>query len=271
MVGAVVTVVVAVLFIAVWLGQRSLIYLPDRSTPPPAAEVVPGAHDVTLHTADGLTLAAWYLPPSGPCRAAVLVAHGNGGNRAGRAELARALGERGFGVLLPDYRGYGGNPGSPSAAGLAQDVRVARTFLLEDGGIAPDRLVYLGESLGTGVVSELAAEHPPAALVLRSPFTSFGDVVRSLYGVPLGPLLRDRYPVVEHVRGLDVPLAVVLGDADTLVPPEQSRAVARAAGTDAVVVEVPGAGHNDPVLAHGPALVEALVEVAGRGGVTGCG
>lgn len=252
------------------MGQRALIYHPDRGPVPPAPAVLPGAQDVILMTSDDVALGAWYLPPSGTCAATVLVAHGNGGNRAGRVGLARALGERGFGVLAFDYRGYAENRGSPSEAGLAADARAAREFLDTAGG----PIVYLGESLGTGVVSELALEHPPAALVLRSPFTSLADAGRAAYGIPVGWLLRDRYPVRGNVSRLGgLPIAVVYGDVDTIVPTAQSRAVAeaaRAAGADVLEVEVTG-NHNDADLVQGPGLVDAVVEVARRGGITGCG
>lgn len=267
-------VVVMALVATVWLGQRSQIYHPDTTTPGPVAPALPGARDVAVITSDGLTLGAWYLPPNGTCSAAVLVAPGNGGNRAGRVDLARAIADRGFGVLLLDYRGYGGNPGRPSETGLAADARAARVFLLEDAGVVPDELIYLGESIGTGVASELASQYPPAALVLRSPMTSFGDVVDALLGVPVGWVVRDRYPVREDLAEVDVPTAVVYGTVDTLVPPEQSREVAqvaRDAGAEVVEVEVPGADHNDAALAHGEALTEATVAVASLAGVTGCG
>ena len=270
---ALVLVVVGVIA-AVWMGQRHLVYFPDRTAPPPAATMLPGARDVALTTSDGITLGAWYVPPSGPCRGVVLIAPGNGGNRAGRVGLARVLGAEGFGVLLTDYRGYGGNPGAPSEEGLARDLRAARAFLLDEAGVAARDVVYLGESIGTGPVSALAVEQPPAALVLRSPFTSLADVGRAAYGVPVGWMLRDRYAVAENVRHVRAPVAVVYGSDDATVPPAQSRAVAQAgreAGGDVVEVEVPGAGHNDVLLAQGPALVGALVQVAARAGITGCG
>ncbi|MDM8086397.1 alpha/beta fold hydrolase [Cellulomonas cellasea] len=266
-------VVVLMLVGAVWVGQQSFVYHPDRTPVPPVADRLPGAREVTLRTTDGLALGAWWLPRSGTCRAAVLLAHGNGGNRAGRVRLAQALNEHGFGVLMFDYRGYGGNPGRPTEAGLARDVRAARAYLLDEAGIEEQDLVYLGESLGTGVVSELAVEHPPAALVLRSPLTSLDEVGHSLYRVPVGWLLRDRYLVRENVGRLGVPTAVVYGTDDAIVPAAQSRDVAqtaRAAGAEVVEVEVPGAGHNDDVLVEGAALVEAVLAVAVKGGVRGC-
>jgi fermentation-respiration switch protein FrsA (DUF1100 family) len=251
----------------VWGLQRQLIYFPEGDPGPPAEWGLPEAREVDLATSDGLRLAAWWLPAADPEAPAVLVANGNGGHRGLRAPLAQALAEAGLSVLLFDYRGYGGNPGSPSEEGLARDVRAARAFLLEQAGGTAGRLVYFGESLGAAVVTELAVEHPPAALVLRSPFTELADVGREHYPfLPVGLLLRDRYPVAERVTGLDVPVTVVYGSADTIVPPAQSRAVAEAAGRLHAVVEVPGADHNDRVLLDGAQVVDAVVDLARAAG-----
>ena len=249
---------------AVWLLQRRLIYYPSTSPVPDAASVFPSGRDVVLETSDGILLGGWYVPASGPDRGlTVLVANGNGGDRAGRAPLARALSERGMSVLLFDYRGYAGNAGSPSEEGLARDVRAARSWLVEEQQVPPDRLLYLGESLGTGVVSELAAEHPPAALVLRSPYVDLPALARVHYPyLPTGLLLRDRFPLVDHLRRVDVPVLVVYGTADSVVPPEQSRQVADAAPRLWREVAVPGADHNDPALFDGADLVEAVLALA---------
>ncbi|MFC4859313.1 alpha/beta hydrolase [Actinophytocola glycyrrhizae] len=263
-VGATVVVVAVVVVLTLaYAFQRKLIYLPSGGPVPPAAQVLPGARDVRLTTADGLTLGAWHVPPTGPDLGfTVLVANGNGGDRTHRTELAAALRAEGLSVLLFDYRGYGGNPGDPSADGLALDVRAARDHLVDELRVPGNRLVYFGESLGGGVVTELAVEHPPAALLLRSPFTELADTAAEHYPfLPVRMLLRDRFPVVEHVRRIDVPTTVVYGSADSIVPPAQSRAVADAAAGPVRVVAVPGADHNDPVLLAGSRVVDAVVEL----------
>jgi uncharacterized protein len=261
-VAAVVVLVLALITGLLWGFQRKLIYLPSGS-PGPVDEVLPGARDVDLRTSDGLTLAAWYLPGSTPDAATVLVANGNGGHRGLRAPLARALSDAGLAVLLFDYRGYGGNPGSPSEEGLARDVRAAREHLVDEVGVRPDRLLYFGESLGAAVVTELATQHPPAGMVLRSPFIDLVAVAAVHYPfLPGRVLLRDRFPVAEQLARVDVPTTVVYGSADSIVPPEQSRAVAAAAARLHQVVEVPGADHNDPVLLDGDAVVKAVLELA---------
>ena len=257
-------VVLAALVVgALWAVQRQLVYFPDRTPVPPAASVLPGALDVVLETEDGLELGGWYLPSPEAGAPAVLVANGNGGSRDLRAPLARALGDHGLSVLLFDYRGYAGGPGSPSERGLALDVRAARRYLLDVAGVPPERLLYLGESLGAAVVSELAREHPPAGLVLRSPFEDLAAVGSVHYPLlPVRALLRDRYRVAAHVTAVDAPTTVVHGTADTIVPPEQSRAVAAAAAHLHRLVVVPGADHNDLDLVAGDDVVQAVVELA---------
>lgn len=251
---------VALVLGLLWQFQRRLIYFPSTTPVPSAAAFLPGARDVVLTTSDGLELGAWYVPGR-PGSAAVLVANGNAGDRSGRAPLASALNQRGLSVLLFDYRGYGGNAGSPSEDGLKRDIRAARQFLTGETA-AP--LIYVGESLGAAVVAELATEHPPAGMVLRSPFVSLADVGRVHYPyLPVGALLKDRYPVAEHVARVRSPITVVYGTADEIVPPAQSQAVADAANA-AAVVPVPGADHNDPELLDGDALVSAIVELAER-------
>jgi uncharacterized protein len=251
---------------AAGLLQRRLIYFPDRSSPPAAARVIPGARDVTLRTSDGLCLTAWLVepPPQTPGRRlAVLLAPGNAGNRLARAPLAAALAGRGLTVLLVDYRGYGGNPGSPSEDGLARDIEAARTFLVEQAGIPAERLLYYGESLGAAVVTALAARHPPAGLILRSPFTDLPAVGRQHYPfLPVRLLARDRFPVTEVVGRVAAPTLIVYGTADSIVPPRQSLAVADKAAGPVRVVAVDGADHNDASLLNGAPLIDAIAELA---------
>jgi len=248
-----------------WAVQRQLIYFPEAAQVPPAGEVVPGARDVTLRTHDGLELGAWFFParkgrsPHTPM--AVLVAPGNGGSRVGRAGLAEELSDRGLAVLLMDYRGYGGNPGSPTEEGLAADA-LAAAEALEALGYPPERTIYFGESLGTGVVAALHVRRPPAGMVLRSPFTELAEVGTHHYPfLPVRLLLRDRFRVVEHLASSDVPVTVIYGDHDTVVPSALSATVADAASALAERMVISGADHNDPVM-FGPRVAEAVARLA---------
>lgn len=248
-----------------WAVQRQLIYFPEAAQVPPAGEVVLGARDVTLRTHDGLELGAWFFPakkgrsPHTPM--AVLVAPGNGGSRVGRAGLAEELSDRGLAVLLMDYRGYGGNPGSPTEEGLAADA-LAAAEALEALGYPPERTIYFGESLGTGVVAALHVRRPPAGMVLRSPFTELAEVGTYHYPfLPVRLLLRDRFRVVEHLASSDVPVTVIYGDHDTVVPSALSARVADAASALAERMVISGADHNDPVM-FGPRVADAVARLA---------
>jgi uncharacterized protein len=259
---AVVAVLAAVVGL-LWAFQRRLIYLPSPGPVPPAATVLPGAEDVAFTTADGLRLRGWFVPGAtagpGPARPAVLVCNGNGGNRAMRAELARALSRLGLAVLLFDYRGYGGNPGHPSEDGLAADARAALDHLAARPEVDPARIVYLGESLGAAVALRLATERPPAALVLRSPFASLAEVGRRHYPVlPVSLLLRDRYDAAALVGRLQAPLLVVAGGRDRIVPASHSRRLFAAAPEPKRLVVLDGVDHNDHALNAGPRLLAEL-------------
>jgi len=256
----IVALVASGLVALLWSQQRRLIYFPTRGPVPPAATVLPGAQDVVLETSDGLRLGAWYLPAPGR-GPAVLVCNGNGGNRTGRAPLAAALHRAGLSVLLFDYRGFGENRGSPTEEGLALDAAAARDWLADRAEVDEQRLVYFGESLGAAVAIRLAIEHPPAALVLRSPFTSLADAGRVHYPwLPLGRLLWDRYPSLDRIADLRAPLLVIAGDRDTIVPISLSRRLFDAAPEPKRFVLIPGADHNDPQLFDGPQMIGEVVQ-----------
>lgn len=245
-------VVLVLLLALAWLLQRQLIYLP-AGAPGPVERVLPTAEEVTLTTADGLELAAWFVP-AGPT--AVAVFPGNAGHRGHRAPLARALSDVGLSVLLIDYRGYGGNPGRPTEEGLATDAEAVADWL--DARPDVERTIYLGESLGAAVATRLAVDRPPAALVLRSPFSSLLDVARVHYGPVPGWLLRDRYATVERIGAVDAPVLILAVEGDEIVPLEQSRQLYAAADEPKRFVTLDAAGHNDPALFGGAEMTGAV-------------
>jgi fermentation-respiration switch protein FrsA (DUF1100 family) len=249
----------AIAFGLVWAVQRQMIYFPLDEVPPPSTAGLERVEEIAYTTRDGLGLRGWFV--AGRNGYTVLVFNGNAGNRAYRAPLAEALRAFGFSVLLTDYRGYGGNPGSPSEDGLAADSRAARDYLLSRPDVDRERIVYFGESLGAAVALALAVEHPPAALVLRSPFTSLAAVGAYHYrALPVRWLLRDRFDSIGRVRRLRAPLLVIAGDADAIVPFAQSRELYEAAPEPKTFVAIRGADHNDPALLSGREMIGAMVK-----------
>jgi fermentation-respiration switch protein FrsA (DUF1100 family) len=259
---ALVAIVVVVLLLTVVLTQqRRLIYFPFGVVPAPDTVGLTGAAAVSFPTEDGLSLNGWFVSPTETPEFTVIVFNGNAGNRAFRAGLANGFSRANLAVLLFDYRGFGGNSGSPTESGLTLDARAARDYVVARAGDDRPRLVYFGESLGTAVATDLALEHPPAALVLRSPFTSLTDVGRVHYpGLPVDWLLRDRYATIERIARVKAPLLVIGGDQDRIVPIDQTRRLYDAAREPKSILIIKGADHNDASLVDGQEIIDGVVQ-----------
>lgn len=242
--------------------QRDLIYFPGTMRVDPAEAGVADMTAIAITGTDGLSLESWYGQPRAG-RPVVALFHGNAGTIAHRAFKARWLLDAGFGVLLVGYRGYGGNRGSPSESGLYADARAALGWLAQQGHADADIVLY-GESLGTGVAVQMATERAAGALVLEAPFTRLPDLVPNLmsgYGLPglADWLLPDRYDNLAKIRGLDLPVLILHGHQDGVVPVAMGRTLCEAAGAGCEAMFVPQAGHND-LWDHGagPAIVDFL-------------
>ena len=252
---------------ALFLWQRQLLYLPSRETPSPAAAGVPEMQPVTLRTQDGLTLGAWFRPPAVGMPTLVYL-HGNGGHIGHRGGRVRPYLDAGFGVLLVEYRGYGGNPGTPDEAGLYEDGRAALAFLRQKR-VPPRDTVLFGESLGTVVATQLAVDlaeagTPARALVLEAPPSSILDAAAYHYPyVPVRWLMKDCFETIERIGQVKTPLLIVHGERDTVVPVEQGRALFAAAAEPKRATWLADAGHED-LVEHGlPDLVIAFLRPPG--------
>lgn len=239
-----------------YLFQRSFIY----PAPSAQAPLPPGHERVVLETADGLSLAAAYKPARDG-RPTVVFFHGNGDNWGGASAATATLAKAGYGILLPEYRGYSGNPGSPSETGLYQDGRAAIGWLGVKG-IAPDRIVLVGNSLGSGVATQLAVEHEPAALVLISPFASLpGIAAEKIWWAPARWLVRDKFDNLGKIARVDAPLLLLHGTDDAVIPSSHSERLARA-NPRARLVKVEGAGHELAYRGYAQALGKDWLEGA---------
>jgi uncharacterized protein len=225
--------------------QRKMMYYPVRTLPSPAAVGAPDLYPITLVTDDGLALTAWRKPASVPDGYEILYFHGNGGNIADRAGKVRPFLDAGFGILLVSYRGYGGNPGSPSEAGFFADARAAYDALLGEG-VAPERIALIGESLGSGVAVYLASERKVGAVLLEAPYTSTVDVGQRAYPfVPVRLLMQDRFDSASRIARVTAPLLIVHGEADAVIPAAFGRRLFAAANEPKEAVFIPAGDHGN--------------------------
>ena len=226
-------VVAAAIFATLPLWISIFIFRPaPLADTEPAKWGIEGARLVGFRAADGSRLAAWWLPPRESAGPVVLIAHGRSANISTRAPIMRRLGADGFGVLMFDYRGYGASSGHPSETTLTEDTLTAYDWLRRQG-IAPDRLVLIGQSLGDAPAARAAAARPVAALVLVSPFTSLPEAgAERCPWLPLRLLHwgRNRYEVAAPLAAVRAPLLLVASRVDGMVPMANSRRLAAAAG-----------------------------------------
>jgi fermentation-respiration switch protein FrsA (DUF1100 family) len=253
---------VILILLIFWVTQRSMIYYPSAEVPEPSVVGLTNVERVVMPTRDGLQLHGWFVPATAPATGdSIIVFNGNAGHRALRADLAHAFGARGWSTLLFDYRGYGGNPGSPTEEGLALDALAARAYLEGRRDIDPRRIVYFGESLGSGVAVRLALTRAPRALVLRSPLLSLAATARYHFPyLPVGLLLRERYASAEAIGRIRCPVVVITAAHDSIVPAEHSRRLYQLANEPKRLVVIGGADHNDEALTSGPRVIDAVAE-----------
>ena len=245
--------------------QGSLLFRPMDLAPEAAAAGVPGLRTVRVRTADGLDLVAWFLPAS-PGRPTVLYFHGNGGNIGDRIGRAKRIARRGWGLMMLEYRGYGGNPGTPSEAGLATDALGALDELAALG-VPSGRVVLYGESLGTGVAVRLATARPVAAVVLDAPYTSVADVAQLQYWfLPARLLVTNPFDILSRISRVNAPLLVMQGDHDMVVPPAMGRAVFEAAREPKEIWVSAGGMHGDAMETGGEAVLTAFLARYVEGG-----
>lgn len=232
---------------ALYAGQRSLLYLPSSDRPLPAASGVHEMAVVTLATGDGLALQAWYAAAE-PGRPTIVYLHGNGGHIGMRAARVRPYLNSGLGLLLVEYRGYGGNPGQPTEDGLYADGRAGLAYLAARG-VPFGSMVLYGESLGTTVAVQLASERaragsPVGAVILDAPLSSVTEVAAHHYPlVPVRWLLKDRFEAVAAIASINAPLLIAHGDADDVVPIRYGRALFAAALEPKESLWIAGGGH----------------------------
>lgn len=230
---------------ATWAAQERMIFRVD-STPLTDPAEWWWARDARfelarLDTPDGLNLSFWASPPT-EGMPVILYFHGAGGTAMKRSARMLRFARAGYGVVLASYRGYGGNPGSPTEAGLIEDARAYWRWVAQTWPGLP--VVLFGESLGSHMAFRIAAEHEVAGVILDAPFTSVADVAAER--MPLLParlLLRHPFESLPLVQQVRAPLLVLHAEDDPLVPSRHGRTIVWAANGRAKGVFIPGSAH----------------------------
>lgn len=236
-VGYAIAVAVSMLF------QRSLMYFPAKSTPEPAVAGAPDMEVISYITATSKQLVSWYRPAREDM-ATIVYFHGNAGGIADRVYKVRHFMDAGYGVLLAGYLGFGGNPGSPDEEALYESADAAMAFLKQQG-VLGRHTVIKGESLGSGIATYIAVKYPVAAILLEAPYTSTVDVgAERMPFLPVRWLMYDRYPSIERIGTITVPLLLAHGHQDRTIPFKFGKRLFDAANEPKESLFLPHADHN---------------------------
>jgi fermentation-respiration switch protein FrsA (DUF1100 family) len=242
-VAAIALVVYAAITLTVYLAQRSLMYFPDTAHVTPASAGLPEAEEVPLTDADGTRIHVWHVPPRDD-RPVILFFHGNGGSLAGEVNRFHQLISDGIGLIGVEYRGYGGNEGSPSEQGLIADAEAAYAFATSHYPV--QQIVVWGGSLGSGVAVALAAEKPVGRLILESPFTSTEAVgARRYWYLPVRFLMKDQFHSDQRIGKVKAPLLILHGVLDRTVPYSMGEQMFELANKPKHIVRFLDGGHED--------------------------
>ena len=224
--------------------QSKFIYFPSREVLVTPASIGLDFDDVRLQTEDGVSIAGWYVPADENSKV-VLFFHGNGGNISHRLDTIEILHKMGLSVLMIDYRGYGQSEGDTDEQGTYLDAEAAWRYLVEERQIDPERIIILGRSLGGGVASWLAWQHPPKALILEATFTSVTDMAGQQYPfLPTKWLTRNRYDTASRMREIEVPVFIVHSPSDDIIPYAHGQRLFELANEPKAFLEIDG-GHNE--------------------------
>jgi uncharacterized protein len=226
-----------------YLFQRQLQYFPTQRNPAPQDLGLTGVARLHLPTPDGETLVIWHSPAAAG-HPTILFFQGNAGEIADRAGRFAFWQTQGYGVVFVSPRGYGGSTGHITERGLVTDAVAAFDWLMAQGTL-PRQVVLIGESLGTGLAVQLAAQRSVGAVVLEAPYSATADVAARLYPwLPVRLLMQDQYRSIDHISRINAPLLILHGTDDRVIPFDLGQRLFDAAKDPKTFVPLPGQGHD---------------------------
>lgn len=229
---------------ALYMVQRDLMFSTSTERVLPSEVGMSQVEEVTLQTLDGEKLYSWYGQAK-PGMPTILYFHGNGGSVASRSAQYRQFMALGYGIFMLGYPGYGGSEGNPSEKAFIDAARLSYVYL-QESKIESQDIIIFGESLGTAVAVQLAAEELAKALVLLAPMSSILEIAENQYPfVPIGMLLKDPFLSINYIDDIHIPLLVFHGSSDQIIPITSGRKLFDSANEPKIFHTIDEAGHNN--------------------------
>jgi len=239
--------------LVMYMGQRRLMYFPDAKHVLPGHAGLANVSERILNAPDGARNIVWYGKAK-PGQPTLLYFHGNGGGLAERADRIQRFMGQGWGIYMMAYRGYAGSTGYPTEANNIADARRAYDALVQEG-VPPSSIILYGESLGTNVATRMAAEKASSGLILESPYTSVLEIALTDYPfLPVRLLLSDRYETDKVIPQVRVPVLILHGKQDDVIPVAMAHRLVKLANEPKRLVILPEGEHSDLYLDGNNAL-----------------
>jgi fermentation-respiration switch protein FrsA (DUF1100 family) len=206
-----------IIILFVYFYQRNLLYHPSENNYL-NDKITFNYEEIFIETDKKIKLKSWFVKKDLNKFKTILIFHGNAGNLFNRVYKLNELNKLDVNILLISWRGFSGNKGKPTEKSLYHDAEEAVKWLNNRGVISKNIILY-GESLGTGVASELGTSNAFGGIILESPFTSIANAAKIYYPyLPVNIILKDRYNSISKIKNITTPILIMHGKKDNIVP-----------------------------------------------------
>lgn len=233
------------MLIFLFVSQRNMMYFPGgpRENIGMLTDITPEI--INLQSAPDIQFDAWHWPARDNMPTLVFF-HGNGQAYQFWVNKMMLFHRQGYGIYFTDYRGYGGVNGKPTELGIYEDARAHLDAFFKKTNIPSNKLIYFGESLGTGVTTQMATEFPPKAIIYESAYSATSDVAKGRYWMfPVDLLMKDQFRSIDKIKDLTMPKLFIHGDKDFVVPIRYGHALYDAAPEPKQWITIENSGHNN--------------------------
>lgn len=206
-----------IIILFVYFYQRNLLYHPSENNYL-NDKIIFNYEEIFIETDKKIKLKSWFIKKDLNKFKTILIFHGNAGNLFNRVYKLNELNKLDINILLISWRGFSGNKGKPTEKSLYHDAEEAVKWLNNRGAISKNIILY-GESLGTGVATELGTSNAFGGIILESPFTSIANAAKIYYPyLPVNLILKDRYDSIGKIKNITTPILIMHGKKDNIVP-----------------------------------------------------
>jgi len=206
-----------IIILFVYFYQRNLLYHPSENNYL-NDKITFSYEEIFIETDKNIKLKSWLIKKDLDKFKTILIFHGNAGNLFNRVYKLNELNKLDVNILLISWRSFSGNKGKPTEKNLYRDADEAVKWLNNQGVISKNIILY-GESLGTGVATELGTSNAFGGIILESPFTSIANTAKIYYPyLPVNIILKDRYDSIGKIKNINIPIFIMHGKMDNIVP-----------------------------------------------------